>query len=127
MQDTDSIYREELMEHYRNPSNRGSLANPTLTITEKNPMCGDVLTLQATVSDDTIMDIKFDGEACAVCIAAASVLTDEVKGKTLKAAKEFDKDKLLEALGVNLTTSRIKCATLSLEALAEMTKIYENR
>ncbi len=119
------IYREELMEHYKNPQNRGRLAAPSVTSVGKNAMCGDFLTLDLEIRDNKIVDVSYDGEACAVSIASASVLSEEILGKNLVEVKDFSKEKLLALLGVNLTTSRIKCATLILEALDSALEAYE--
>lgn len=122
----DDIYREELMEHYKNPQNKGQMEDPTEEKTGNNPFCGDVVTIQLKIDDGTIQDIKFDGHACAVSVASASILTDEVKGKPLSKAKEMSKDRLLELLGVELTTSRIKCAELPLDTFLGMLEGIED-
>lgn len=121
----DDIYREELMEHYKNPQNRGFLEDASDETIQKNPLCGDVITMQLKVNEGKIEDIKFDGDACAVAVASSSILTDTLKGKTLQEAKKFNKDQLLDLLGVELTTSRIKCATLPLEALQNLLEAYD--
>lgn len=114
------IYREQLMEHYKNPQNKGMIDDPTLQTDKKNPMCGDMISLQVKIDDGKIKDIKFNANACAVTVASASILTEEVIGKTIDEVKSFTKERLLDLLGVELTTSRIKCAVLALEALQEM-------
>lgn len=122
----DGIYREQLMEHYKHPQNRGKMEHPDVETTENNPLCGDVIDMQLRVKDGKIRDVKFDGSACAVSIAASSVLTEEVMGKTLEQAKRMSKDELIKLLGVQLTTSRVKCAALPLEALHNLIKQYES-
>ncbi len=121
----NDIYREDLMEHYKNPQNRGKLESPDVEVVKKNPMCGDIITMQANIRHGKLEDIMFDGEACAVCVASASILTDENKHKPLNDIKKYSKEDLLQNLGVNLTTSRIKCATLPLEALQNLVNNYE--
>ena len=123
----DSIYREQLMEHFKNPQNRGRLSNSQVSVKESNPLCGDTITMQLKVKDGKIEDIKFEGSACAVTVAAASLLTQAVKGNTLAQAKAISKEKLLDLLGVELTTSRIKCAVLPLGALKDLIKKYESQ
>jgi len=120
------IYREQLMEHFKNPKNRGKIDDAQVEVTQNNPMCGDVISMQLKVKDGIIENVVFDGSACAVTIAASSVLTDALKGKSLKEAKKMSKDKLLDLLGVELTTSRIKCASLPLEAVQTLIKNYES-
>jgi nitrogen fixation protein NifU and related proteins len=111
------MYREEFMEHYKHPQNRGHMEDPTVEITEDNPMCGDVITIQLKIDGGKIEDAKFDGEACAVSVVSASLLTDEIKGKTVEEAESITKEELLEMVGGTLTTSRVKCAELPLLTL----------
>lgn len=123
---TDNFYREELMEIYKNPSHKGNLTNPTVHVRETNPMCGDVLDLDLQIADNQVTDAKFNGEACAVAHVAAELLIEEIKGKSVEEAKQISKEKLLELIGITLTTSRVKCATLSLEALQDAIKQYDS-
>ncbi len=122
----DDIYREQFMDIFKNPSNRGKLSEPSEELTKNNPMCGDVITMQLKLNGGIIEDIKFDGSACAVSIASASILTDEVKGKSIDEALKIDKEKLLNMLGVELTTSRVKCAMLPLDTLHGMLEGLED-
>lgn len=115
----NNIYREELLEIYRSPLHRGRMLDPTAEYTKVNSFCGDRVTVQLKVRADRIEDIKYMGEACAVSIIASSLLADHLIGKTIREALEFSRDDLLSLVGVNLTTSRVKCATLLLEALHE--------
>ncbi len=114
---TDYLYREELMDIYKNSTSKGHLDHPTVEVTEQNPVCGDQLTLQLQIEGNKIVDAKFDGMACAVSVISSSYLLKSLIGKTVTDAKLITKDQLLEMIGLNLTTSRIKCATLILEAL----------
>ncbi len=113
------------MEHYKNPRNRGHLDHASSETIKKNPLCGDIISMQLKMSEGKIEDIKFDGSGCAVTIASSSVLTEALKGKTVDEARKMSKDELLEMLGVELTTSRIKCATLPLEALQSLLEGFE--
>ena len=122
----NDIYREQLMDHYKHPHNRGKMDDAQVEITESNPMCGDVISMQLKVSDGIVEKVMFDGSACAVTIASSSVLTEVLQGKTLEEAKKMSKDELLELLGVELTTSRIKCASLPLDAVHTLIKNYES-
>ncbi len=126
----DTLYREELMEVYKNTSNRGRLTDPSIEIMQKNPMCGDEIVLQLKLSDTNprvIEDAKFDGVACAVSVISSSYLLDALKGKSIEEAKNMTKEQLLEMLNLNLTTSRVKCATLVLDALKNAIDQYEQR
>ena len=121
----NDIYREQLMEHYKHPSNMGKITDPTIEITEDNPMCGDVISIQLKINNEKIEDIKFKADACAVSTAAASILTEEVLGKSIEEVKNIKKEDILELLGVQLTTSRVQCAELPLKALKGMLEAYE--
>lgn len=113
----EDIYREELMEIYKNPPNRGSLANPSVAVKKHNPMCGDEVNLQLKIASGKIADARFDGSACAVSVISSSLLTEKIIGMTVDEAKTLKKEDLLELIGLNLTTSRVKCAVLVLSAL----------
>ncbi len=122
----DNLYREQLLDIYKSPSNRGKLQNVSVATTEKNPFCGDILTLELRINEDVIEEVAFDGDACMVAVASSSLLTDEIKGKSVEDALKISKEDVLEMLGVELTTSRIKCATLILEALNSALESYKN-
>ncbi|HOF50134.1 MAG TPA: iron-sulfur cluster assembly scaffold protein [Candidatus Colwellbacteria bacterium] len=119
------LYREEFMEIFRHPQNKGNLENPSAFAHKKNPMCGDSLVLRLKISGGIIEDAKFESEACAVSVISSSILTDYLIGKSVDEAKKINKDRLLEMIGLNLTTSRVSCATLVLYALEEALKNYE--
>jgi nitrogen fixation protein NifU and related proteins len=120
----DNLYREELMEVYKSTVNRGTLKDPSVEAFKKNVMCGDEITLQLQIEKDVIKDAKFDGVACAVSVIASNFMLENIIGKTLEEARQITKEDLLEMIGVNLTTSRVKCATLVLEALQNAIKKY---
>lgn len=123
----DNLYRDEIMDIYKNPQNRGTLAKPTVLVTETNPFCGDKLTLALLIEKNIIKDAKFEGEACAIGVISSSFLTENVIGKTVADAKKVTKEQLLDMIGLNLTTSRVKCATLILDALQKALKSYEEK
>ena len=113
----DNIYREELMEIYKNPPHRGKIQKPTVVVSKSNPLCGDEVTLQLDISNGAIRDAKFDGSACTVSIISSAFLTDALIGKSVSEAQKISEDDLLKLIGLNLTTSRVQCATLVLDAL----------
>ena len=113
----DDLYRDYLLDHYKNPRNFGELAGATHTYSDNNPLCGDELTFSLKVVDDKIEDVRFSGKGCAISQASASMLTEQVKGMTLDAAKKIERDNILENLGIAISPARIKCAMLSLKAL----------
>ncbi len=126
MNDTlnDNLYREQLMEYYKDPQHRGTLSNPDVSVYEKNPFCGDEITLQLNITDGVIEEAKFSGSACAVSIAASEIVTEEITGMPIEDAANITKEDILDMLGVELTTSRVKCATLVLEALKKAIDYY---
>ena len=114
----DDFYREFILDHYRNPHNFGELADATHRYHDTNPLCGDEITMYLKIgAGDVVDDVAFSGKGCAISQAAASILTDEVRGKTLEELRAFDKEHVLESLGITLSPARIKCALLGLKAL----------
>lgn len=113
----DSLYREQLLDIYKNPAHKGTIDAPTLEAIARNKFCGDTLLLQLKVVDDVITEAKFSGESCMVTIASAELVSDGLIGKTLEEAAQISKEDVLEMLEVELTTSRVNCATLVLDAL----------
>lgn len=122
----DTIYKETLMDIYKHPQNMGVLPGATVEVNEINPMCGDKLKIQLKIENGKVVDAKFAGDVCAVGVVSAELLTEEIKDKTLQEVKGFTKEDLLKLIGINLTTSRIKCATLSLEGVENAIKKYES-
>lgn len=115
----DDLYREIIIEHHKHPHNAGVLENPDISHEEFNPLCGDRVRIDMYIKSDIITDIRFQGRGCAISQASASMLTDEIKGKSLDEAKAFGKDELLDLIGIPLEHNpvRIKCALLSLKTL----------
>jgi nitrogen fixation NifU-like protein len=114
----EDFYRENILDHYRNPRNKGQLEDPTHTHEEDNPLCGDVIRIDLHVNDQNVIDeVRFDGQGCAISQASASMLTELIEGKTLEEAKELSKEDILEALGIEIGPVRLKCALLSLKVL----------
>jgi nitrogen fixation NifU-like protein len=114
----DDFYRENILDHYRNPRNKGRLENPTHMHEEHNPLCGDVIRIDLHVNGEGIIDqVGFEGQGCAISQASASMLTEMIQGKTLEEAKEISKEDILEALGIEIGPVRLKCALLSLKVL----------
>lgn len=113
------------MDHYKNPRNFGSAQNPSVTAPAHNPFCGDTLEVDVVITDNVISDFKFRGDMCAVAMSAASMLSEDIIGQTLEQARHITKEKLLTYFGSDLTTSRVKCATLVLDALTEALSSYD--
>jgi len=121
----DELRRSELMELYQDPSHRGQLTDPSISLDKQHVFCGDSLHLFLRIQDDVIVDAKFDGELCFVSLVSAELLLEELIGQPLTVARQIDQPRLLEILGLNLSTSRIACATLILHALQEALDRYD--
>jgi nitrogen fixation NifU-like protein len=115
---SEDIYREIILDHYRNPRNKGRISDADVSFHDSNPLCGDEIDIHLKVEDDVVKDIKFEGRGCAISQASASMLTEMVMNKSLTSVKELGKDDILENIGLmNLGPARIKCALLSLKVL----------
>ena len=114
---TDSIYREIILEHSKNPSNRGTLDPADFTYEDTNPLCGDEIRIDVRVKNDHVSEIAFSGQGCAISQASASILTELVEGKSLDDVKGIGKEELLDEIGIPLSPARLKCALLSLKVL----------
>ncbi len=123
----DDLYRSELMEIYKDPTHKGHLNHPSIFLEKQNAFCGDHLNLSLKIKNNIIADAKFEGEMCFVSIIGADFLLEEIIGKTIEEAKKIDQKKLLELIDLNLSTSRIACATLTLKALQEAIDKYEQK
>ena len=118
------MYKEIILDYYRNPRNRGTIDSPDSKARDSNPLCGDVVEMQLKFSAGKVSDIKFSGDGCAISQASASMLTELVMGKTVDEVRKIDKTLLLENLGSpNLGAVRIKCALLPLKVMK--TALYD--
>jgi nitrogen fixation protein NifU and related proteins len=106
------MYTERLLEHYRQPRNKGHLEEPDLAAEEYNPLCGDRVTVEARVEDGRIVEARFDGRGCALCLGAASILTEILQGRRLEELKALGRDEFLAELQSPIRASRLKCALL---------------
>lgn len=111
----DDLYKELILDHSQHPHNRGTLADATNSYEDSNPLCGDKIRMDLKIENGVIADVKFTGKGCAISQASASMLTDEIKGKSLEELKHIDKQVVLDMLGIPLGPSRIKCALLPLK------------
>lgn len=118
VREEDEIYRENILDHYKHPRNFGAIADASFSYREFNPVCGD--RVEVFVKFDRtkrVVDVRFVGAGCAISQAAASMLTDHVKGKTVREIQKMGKDDILKLLGISLGAVRLRCALLSLNAL----------
>jgi nitrogen fixation NifU-like protein len=115
----DNLYRDFILEHYRNPHNKGVLDPHDLHFADSNPTCGDEMSMTLVLDEakDRIVDVAFDGRGCAISQASASILTDGLRGRTLDEVRAMDPKELLEELGVPIGPARLKCALLSYKVL----------
>ncbi|MBD3365881.1 Fe-S cluster protein [candidate division WWE3 bacterium] len=113
----DSIYKEELLETYKNPKHKGTIKNPTVIQQGENPFCGDEVTLQLKVEKGIIKEAKFKGVACAVSVISSEKLLEFIEGRTVEDALNLKQENLLELLGITVSMTRLRCATLVLTAL----------
>jgi nitrogen fixation NifU-like protein len=126
MPDIQSLYSEEVMEHFRNPRNVGDMENPDGTGHVGNPVCGDIMELYIKVKDSIITDAKFKTFGCGAAIATSSMVTEMVKGKTIDKALEISNKAVAEALG-GLPPTKMHCSVLAEEALRSAIDDYRNK
>src|ERR687891_1862183 len=117
MSELDSLYREVILDHYKNPRGHGVISDPDAEAEGQNPLCGDEVSIAVEFEGDTIADVRFQGRGCAISQAATSMLMDMVKGRTAQEVATMSRDELLEEVGIPLTPVRLKCALLGLGVL----------
>lgn len=119
------LYREQILDHYRNPRNHGTLDPNDASFEDTNPLCGDRVRIDLRVNDGIIEEIAFSGRGCAISQASTSMLTELVKGQPLNEALALERDDLLDELGVPISPARIKCALLGLHVLKVSVDEYQ--
>lgn len=112
-----NLYKEELLEHYKNPQNYGKIEQPDIATEEYNPSCGDSIELTISLKNDFVSDIKFTGKGCVISQASASMLTSKCKGLKIDQIGQFNQAFMLNLLGIDLGPNRLKCAMLCLYAV----------
>jgi len=115
----DQLYREVILDHYKNPRGHGLLEDADAQAEGQNPLCGDEVTIYVSFGDDgdTIDEVKFEGRGCAISQAATSMLTEMVQGRSATEIAALPKEELLDEIGIPLTPVRLKCAILGLGVL----------
>jgi nitrogen fixation protein NifU and related proteins len=115
----DQLYREIILDHYKNPRQRGTIADADAEAEGQNPLCGDEVTITLAFGDDgdTIEDVRFEGRGCAISQAATSMLMEMVKGRTVGDVAAMPKEELLDEVSIPLGPVRLKCALLGLATL----------
>ena len=115
----DKMYQEELMDHYRNPRNKGSLDKPDFVAADLNPSCGDKVIFEGSIAGNNLKSLSFDGHGCILSQATASMLTEKCSGEKLSDVLKLSKDDVLRMVGIPLGPNRIKCVMLPLLVLHE--------
>lgn len=114
----DDLYREVIIEHYKNPSYRGRLDPHDIQFADNNPLCGDHIEITLRVDDQgKVADARFNGHGCAISQASADLLMESIIGKSVEEVKQLNKQDILDMLGIDLGPVRLKCALLSLKVL----------
>jgi nitrogen fixation protein NifU and related proteins len=119
MSELDSLYREVILDHYKNPRGHGVIDGADAEAEGQNPLCGDEVSIAVSFEGDTdtIADVKFQGRGCAISQAATSMLMDMVRGRSAQEVASMSRDELLDEVGIPLTPVRLKCALLGLGVL----------
>ena len=119
MGEFDQLYREVILDHYKNPRGHGVIPDADAEAEGQNPLCGDEVAIDVAFDEDgeTISDVRFEGRGCAISQAATSMLTEMVKGRSASDVASLPKEELLEEIGIPLTPVRLKCAILGLGVL----------
>lgn len=114
---SEEIYKENIIDHYKNPRNKKELVRSTVRHRESNPVCGDEITIFIAVRDNIIEEISFMGNGCAISQASISMLTERVKGMSFGEVKKLSEQDILNMLGISISHLRLKCALLSLQTV----------
>ncbi|MBV0925345.1 SUF system NifU family Fe-S cluster assembly protein [Halomicroarcula limicola] len=120
------MYRQQILDHYKNPRNTGEIEDPTFTHVGENPMCGDEIRMDVVLSEDeeTIEHVAFRGDGCAISQASASMLTEELQGMAVADLRAMDRDDIVDMLGVDISPMRVKCAVLAEKVAQDGVDIY---
>ena len=113
----EELYRDYILDHYKNPRNFGELDAPDLEFHDHNPLCGDELAVQIKVEDGKIADLRFHGQGCAISQAAASIASEELIGMPVDDVGDLSADWVIEQLGIDISPTRRKCALLNLKVM----------
>ncbi|MBI2136440.1 iron-sulfur cluster assembly scaffold protein [Candidatus Woesearchaeota archaeon] len=136
----EDMYRENIMDHFKNPRNHGIIKNPDIGFADNNPLCGDEIGITVKLKTEKIKDkngneeikeeiaeIKFNGKGCAISQASTSMLTEQVMGMKLKDVKKMKNNDVIKNLGIPLQPIRVKCALLGFKVLEAGIFLYEGK
>ena len=124
-EEQEEIYRENILDHYKHPRNFGLLEPCSFQHREVNPLCGDEITLFVELEHGKVKDVKFTGKGCAISMASASLFTDKIKGMEIQQIKALTQDDIMEMLGISVSITRMRCATLPLKTLFKGVATWE--
>ncbi|MFB6236196.1 MAG: Fe-S cluster assembly sulfur transfer protein SufU [Halopenitus sp.] len=121
------MYRQQILDHYKNPRNYGEMEDPDFTHVGENPSCGDTIQVDVRLEDDdeTIEYVSFTGDGCAISMASASMLSERLAGMTIDELHDLETDDITEMLGVDISPMRVKCAVLGRQVAQDGAKIHE--
>jgi nitrogen fixation NifU-like protein len=112
------LYREIIIDRYKNPQHRGKLDPADISFEDENPLCGDQIRIDLSLDDhERVKEAVFSGHGCAISLASADLLIETILGKSLDEIKKLSKTDVLDFLGIELSPIRLKCALLSLKVL----------
>ena len=120
-----ALYSDILLDHFRHPRNYGSLDAPDVSNEQFNPLCGDRIRIELKLEQSKVVAARFKGDGCAISTAAASLLTELIRGEDLTQLANFPDERLVSALESNIQPARLQCALLPLNALREGLKNYK--
>ncbi|ELZ32219.1 SUF system FeS assembly protein, NifU family [Halorubrum distributum JCM 9100] len=120
------MYRQQILDHYKNPRNYGELEDPDFTHVGENPSCGDTIRMDVDLDDDgeTVEAVRFTGDGCAISMASASMLSERLHGMPVEELDALDTDDVTEMLGVDISPMRVKCAVLGRQVAQDGAKIH---
>ena len=117
---SDELYDDHILDHFESPYHKGHLDCPTCSHSDRNPICGDQVTLELAIDGQRVREAFFEGKGCAISQAAASILCEAIEGKSIDELREFQAKDMLDLLKVRLTASRQKCGLLGFKVLKTM-------
>jgi nitrogen fixation NifU-like protein len=120
------MYRQQILDHYKNPRNYGELEDPDFTHVGENPSCGDTIRMEVALDDaaETIDAVRFTGDGCAISMASASMLSERLHGMAIEDLDALETDDVTEMLGVDISPMRVKCAVLGRQVAQDGSKIH---
>ncbi len=115
----ENLYHEHILDHYRHPRNQGTLEGADISCEQNNPVCGDVVRIDVRLRDGRVSEVRFSGRGCVISMSSASMLTEEILGKTVEELKALRDEDMFKMLGITLGPVRAKCGLLPLRVLQE--------